>query len=127
VGGNAGNYTQGFRGVAIGQGCRPDKSRSICYCNWLRRCRDNQSVNSIVLNASGADRNGAAAGFYVDPIRSTTSSARPVVYDSGTKELFYTSTLEFINSTISTSDSQVSQLMYRQHSTQTLLLKMISR
>jgi hypothetical protein len=27
------------------------------------------------------------------------------VYDSGTKELFYTSTLEFINSTISTSDS----------------------
>ena len=28
-----------------------------------------------------------------------------MVYDSGTKELFYTSTLEFINSTISTSDS----------------------
>ena len=65
----------------------------------------NQTAGSIVINASGVVLDGSAAGLFVDPVRSTTSSARPVVYDSTTKELFYTSTLEFINSTISTTDS----------------------
>ena len=89
VGFEAGNNNQGVQAVAIG----------------YRAGYNNQAANSIVLNASGVAINGSAAGFYVDPIRSTTSSARPMVYDSTTKELFYTSTLEFINSTISTTDS----------------------
>lgn len=89
IGASAGETNQGATSIAIGSG-----AGSL-----------NQSANSIVLNASGSTLSGAAAGFYVDPIRSTTGSARPVVYDTTTKELFYTSTLEFINSTISTSDS----------------------
>ena len=89
IGPDAGKLTQGLYAVAIGR----------------RAGETTQPAGSIIINASGGALNGSAAGFYVDPIRSTTSAARPVVYDSGTKELFYTSTLEFINSTISTSDS----------------------
>ena len=89
IGFEAGNNNQGIRAVAIG----------------YRAGYNNQTSGSIVINASGVAINGSAAGFYVDPVRSTTSSARPVVYDATTKELFYTSTLEFVNSTISTSDS----------------------
>jgi hypothetical protein len=89
IGYGAGETTQGVHAIAIGTGAGGS----------------NQPAYSIVLNATGSTLSGAAAGFYVDPIRSTTGSARPVVYDTTTKELFYTSTLEFINSTISTSDS----------------------
>jgi hypothetical protein len=89
IGPDAGKLTQGLYAVAIGR----------------KAGETTQPAGSIVINASGGALNGSAAGLYIDPIRSTTSAARPVVYDSGTKELFYTSTLEFINSTISTSDS----------------------
>jgi hypothetical protein len=104
VGGDAGNYTQGFRGVAIGQGSGQTNQGQFAIAIGYAAGRDNQSVNSIVLNASGSDRNAAAAGFYVDPIRST-ANGRPLMYDTSTKELFSSNVLEFIGSTISTSDS----------------------
>lgn len=105
IGAFAGNNSQGTNAIAIGpySGGTNQGANSIAiglYAGSL-----NQSANSIVLNASGVALNGSAAGLYIDPIRSTTSSARPIVYDTATKELFYTSTLEFINSTISTTDS----------------------
>ena len=104
VGGDAGNYTQGFRGVAIGNGSGQTNQGQFAIAIGYAAGRDNQSVNSIVLNASGSDRNAAAAGFYVDPIRST-ANGRPLMYDTSTKELFSSSVLEFVGSTISTSDS----------------------
>ena len=64
----------------------------------------NQPANSIVINASGVALNGSAAGFYVDPIRSTANGT-PLMYNTTTKELFYSTVLEFTGSTISTSDS----------------------
>lgn len=89
IGWSAGQTNQGANAIAIG----------------YRAGFTNQNASSIVLNASGAALEAAAAGFYVNPIRSTTASARPLVYDASTGEIFYTSTLEFINSTISTTDS----------------------
>ena len=105
IGAFAGNDGQGTNAVAIGPyaGGTNQGATSIAIGSYAGSL--NQSANSIVLNASGVALNGSAAGLYIDPIRSTTSSARPVVYDSTTKEIFYTSTLEFINSTISTTDS----------------------
>lgn len=105
IGAFAGNNSQGTNAIAIGpySGGSNQGANSIAIGSYAGSL--NQSANSIVLNASGVALNGSAAGLYIDPIRSTISSARPIVYDTATKELFYTSTLEFINSTISTTDS----------------------
>lgn len=89
IGWSAGQTNQGANAIAIG----------------FRAGFLNQDAGSIILNASGAALNSTGAGFYVNPVRSTTSSARPLVYNASTSEIFYTSTLEFINSTISTTDS----------------------
>jgi hypothetical protein len=105
VGASAAYFEQGDSAVAIGDNAGQSSQGDYAIAVGHYAGHNNQSANSIILNASGAILNGAAAGFYVNPIRSTTSSARPVVYNTTTKELFYTSTLEFINSTISTTDS----------------------
>jgi hypothetical protein len=91
VGQYAGQYTQGTNAVAIGS-----------YAG-----QTNQPANTIILNATGVAVNGVAAqtnSFYVDPIR-TTANGTPLMYNSTTKEITYSNVLEFIGSTISTSDS----------------------
>jgi hypothetical protein len=105
IGASAAYFEQGDSAVAIGDNAGQSSQGDYAIAVGHYAGHNNQSANSIILNASGAILNGAAAGFYVNPVRSTTSSARPVVYNTTTKELFYTSTLEFINSTISTTDS----------------------
>ena len=105
VGAGAGNNSQGLRGIALGAEAGEINRGANAIAIGYKAGETGQTAGSIVINASGVALNGSTAGLYIDPIRSTTSAARPVVYDSGTKELFYTSTLEFINSTISTSDS----------------------
>jgi hypothetical protein len=105
VGPGAGYTGQGADAIAIGYNAGATSQGASAVAIGSLAGQTSQSANSIVINASGVALNGAAAGFYVNPVRSTTSAARPVVYDTATKELFYTSTLEFINSTISTSDS----------------------
>ena len=104
IGSGAGNVNQGNRAVAIGAAAGAGQGD---YAISIGNGAGYPSAvsGSIAINASGFTLDAPAAGFYVNPVRSTTSSARPVVYDTTTKELFYTSTLEFINSTISTSDS----------------------
>ncbi len=105
IGNSAGQVSQGAGAIAIGSlaGATTQGANSIAIGYYAGQA--STFASSIILNASGAVLDSAAAGFYVNPVRSTTSSAKPVVYDTTTKELFYTSTLEFINSTISTSDS----------------------
>lgn len=105
IGASSGFFEQGDSAVAIGDNAGQSNQGDYAIAVGYYAGHNNQSANSIILNASSSILNGAAAGFYVNPVRSTTSSARPVVYDTTTKELFYTSTLEFINSTISTNDS----------------------
>ena len=105
IGPSSGFFEQGNSAVAIGDNAGQSSQGNYAIAVGYYAGHNNQAANSIILNASSAILNGAAAGFYVNPVRSTTSSARPVVYDTTTKELFYTSTLEFINSTISTNDS----------------------
>jgi hypothetical protein len=105
IGVDAGNTTQGANSVALGNQAGETGQGANAVAIGYKAGETSQTAGSIVLNASGVALNGATAGLYVDPIRSTTSSARPVVYNTTTKELFYTSTLEFINSTISTTDS----------------------
>lgn len=105
IGTASGNSSQGQRAVAIGNSAGAANQGNNAIAIGYLAGETNQPAGSIILNSSGSALNGAAAGFYVDPIRASTTSARPVVYDTTTKELKYTSTLEFVNSTISTSDS----------------------
>ena len=89
IGWSAGQTNQGANAIAIG----------------YRAGFTNQNASSIVLNASGVALEAAAAGFFVNPIRFSSSSAKALMYDSATSELIYSSVLEFVGSTISTSDS----------------------
>ncbi len=92
IGWSAGQTNQGANAIAIG----------------YRAGFTNQNASSIVLNASGAALNSTGAGFYVNPIRSS-GNGRPLMYDTATSELFSSSVLEFIGSTISTNDSSAVQ------------------
>jgi hypothetical protein len=104
IGNNAGAFDQGQRAVAIGSlaGSNTQGDYAVAIGNFAGGT--NQPANSIVINASGVALNGSAAGFFVDPIRSTANGT-PLMYNSTTKELFYSTVLEFIGSRISTSDS----------------------
>ena len=91
IGDSAGNTSQGINSIAIGAGAGSSS----------------QPANTIILNASGSAVNGVALqtnSFYVAPIR-TTANGTPLMYNSTTKEITYSTVLEFVGSTISTSDS----------------------
>jgi hypothetical protein len=104
IGANAGAFTQGLRAVAVGSlaGSNNQGDYAVAIGNFAGGT--NQPANSIVINATGLALDGSAAGFFVDPIRSTANGT-PLMYNSTTKELFYSTVLEFVGSTISTSDS----------------------
>jgi hypothetical protein len=104
IGQYAGNEIQGAKAVAIGfnAGYTGQGANAIAIGNLAGET--GQTAGSIVVNASGVALNGAAAGFYADPIRST-ANGRPLMYDTITKELFSSNVLEFFGSRISTSDS----------------------
>jgi hypothetical protein len=67
----AGQYGQGQNAVAIG---------SFAGNNA-------QVANSIALNATGASLNPTNAGFYVNPVRSTTATSNLLYYNTSTKEI----------------------------------------
>jgi hypothetical protein len=104
IGVDAGKTTQGSNGVAIGNQAGETTQGANAVAIGRLAGQTNQTAGSIVVNASGVALNGAAAGFYVDPIRST-ANGRPLMYDTITKELFSSNVLEFFGNRISTSDS----------------------
>jgi hypothetical protein len=73
IGVDAGRYTQGSYAIAIGE----------------QAGETNQPANSIILNASGSALNGAAAGFYVNPVRNDTSTGNVLTYNTTTREIIY--------------------------------------
>lgn len=96
--------TQGDSAVAIGWAAGQTNQGDYAIAIGYRAGFTNQNASSIVLNASGVALEAPAAGFFVNPIRSN-STGRPLIYDAATSELSYSSVLEFVGSTISTSDS----------------------
>jgi hypothetical protein len=103
IGSGAGNIGQGNRAVAIGATAGVDQGD---YAISIGNSAGYPSAvaSSIAINASGFTLDAPAAGFYVNPIRST-ANGRPLMYDTSTKELFSSNVLEFFGSRISTSDS----------------------
>jgi hypothetical protein len=108
LGYTAAQITQGTSAVAIGWSAGQTNQGAYSIAIGYRAGFTNQNASSIVLNASGVAVEAAAAGFFVNPIRSS-GNGRPLMYDTATSELFSSSVLEFIGSTVSTSDSSAIQ------------------
>ena len=107
VGREAGEINQGQYAVAVGPGAGYTGQGANAIAIGYNAGQTSQPANTIILNASGSTVNGVAlqtSSFYVDPIR-TTANGTPLMYNSTTKEITYSTVLEFIGSTISTSDS----------------------
>jgi len=107
IGGNAGVTNQGANAVAVGVNVGVTSQGANSVAIGAAAGNTNQPANTIILNASGSTVNGVAAqtdSFYVAPIR-TTANGTPLMYNSTTKEITYSTVLEFVGSTISTSDS----------------------
>jgi len=107
IGGNAGVTNQGANAVAVGVNVGVTSQGANSVAIGAAAGNTNQPANTIILNATGSAVNGVAAqtnSFYVAPIR-TTANGTPLMYNSTTKEITYSNVLEFIGSTISTSDS----------------------
>lgn len=107
VGQNAGMATQGIGAVAVGSNAGYSGQGNYAVAVGHQAGYNDQPANTIILNASGSAVNGVALqtnSFYVNPIR-TTANGTPLMYNSTTKEITYSNVLEFIGSTISTSDS----------------------
>jgi hypothetical protein len=98
---------QGTAGVAIGVDAGKTSQGANAIAIGRQAGETSQPANTIILNASGSAVNGVALqtdSFYVAPIR-TTANGTPLMYNSTTKEITYSNVLEFVGSTISTSDS----------------------
>jgi hypothetical protein len=105
IGSNAGRVSQGSDAVALGFGAGEISQGLQAVAIGAYAGGTSQHANSIILNASGAAVNSDGTGrFFVDPIR-TTSAGVPLMYNSISKEIIYSNVLEFIGSTISTTDS----------------------
>jgi hypothetical protein len=108
LGNQAGQTSQGDAAIAIGPLAGETSQGNYAIAIGYLSGQTNQHAGSIVLNGSGALLNTTGSGFYVNPIRSS-SNGRPLMYDAATNELFSSSVLEFVGSTISTSDSSAVQ------------------
>ena len=104
IGYTAAQVTQGEAGVAIGWSAGQTNQGDYAIAIGYRAGFNNQNASSIILNASGAAVNASAAGFFVNPVR-YASIGKPLMYDTATSELVYSSALEFNGTTISTADS----------------------
>ena len=112
IGANAGNVGQGINAVAVGISAGQNNQGAYAIAigdsaGAGSGVGDQQAANTIILNATGSILNGVASqtsSFYVAPIR-TTANGTPLMYNSTTKEITYSNVLEFVGSTISTSDS----------------------
>lgn len=104
LGYTAAQTTQGDSSVAIGWSAGQTNQGDYAIAIGYRAGFTNQNASSIVLNASGAALEAAAAGFFVNPVRSAANGT-PLMYDTVTSELVYSNVLEFVGSRISTTDS----------------------
>jgi hypothetical protein len=107
IGLSAGQTSQGQGNVAIGQFAGQTSQGQFAVAIGGVAGQTSQPDRTIILNGSGSAVNGVALqtdSFYVSPIR-TTANGTPLMYNSTTKEITYSTVLEFVGSTISTSDS----------------------
>jgi hypothetical protein len=82
------NTSVGNNGVAIGNSAGYTGQGNYAIAIGCGAGYSNQYSNSIILNASGFNLNNSNSGFYVNPIRSNSSSYS-VYYNPTSKEISY--------------------------------------
>ncbi len=82
IGQQAGAVNQGSQAIAVGKQAGYQNQGANAIAIGAYAGYQNQAAGSIVLNASGANVNATTSGFYVNPVRSVTSSSGLVSYTS---------------------------------------------
>jgi hypothetical protein len=99
VGAFAGQNIQSDYAVAVGYraglgGTTPQGSNAIAI--GYQAGYQNQSSNSIILNASGTTLDSFTSGFFVNPIRSTGATGSALYYNSATSEILVSTSKTFV-------------------------------
>jgi hypothetical protein len=90
IGENAGQNTQGIGAIAIGTNAGQNSQGTNAIAIGNNAGLTSQASNSIVLNASGIALSGTTvSAFYVNPIRSSASTLKTLMYDDTNKEVVY--------------------------------------
>ena len=89
IGAGAGSISQGNYAVAIGRGAGYSSQGTNAIAIGYNAGQTQQAAGSIVIDASGGFINAAYGGFYVAPVRSTTSTGNYMVYNKETGEVQY--------------------------------------
>jgi hypothetical protein len=89
IGGNAAQSGQGSQAVAIGFAAGQNGQGANAVAIGTFAGQSGQAANSIAINATGTSTplNPATAGFFVDPIRSATSTTGLLFYNPTSKEI----------------------------------------
>ena len=82
IGQQAGAVNQGTQAIAVGKQAGYQNQGANAVAIGAYAGFSNQAAGSIVLNASGANVNATTSGFYVNPVRSVTSSSGLVSYSA---------------------------------------------
>jgi hypothetical protein len=97
IGQLAGQNRQGNAGIAIGQSAGQNGQESYAVALGAYAGQNTQTSQSIVLNASGVAFDAPAAGFYVNPVRSSPVGGSAPVLSLGTgNEICVNSSKTFI-------------------------------
>ena len=85
------NQASGIGGIALGVGSRADATSNIAIGSSAGNptgFTGTNAANSIIINAGASGVSADNSGFYVNPIRNTTST-EILYYDATTKEITY--------------------------------------
>jgi hypothetical protein len=100
IGNNSGYVSQSQNTVAIGYQAGSLNQGSYSVALGYQAGMTNQSSQSICLNATPTGLSPSTQGFYVNPIRNdNTTTNNFVYYNTGTKELTYSTSLNVSGST----------------------------
>jgi len=108
IGQQAGAINQGSQAIAVGKQAGYQNQGANAIAIGAYAGYQNQAAGSIVLNASGANVNAVTSGFYVNPVRSVTSSSGLVSYSAN--EMIVTSNVIMNTVTATTFIGNGSQL-----------------
>ena len=108
IGQQAGAINQGSQAIAVGKQAGYQNQGANAIAIGAYAGFSNQAAGSIVLNASGANVNATTSGFYVNPVRSVTSSSGLVSYSAN--EMIVTSNVIMNTVTATTFVGNGSQL-----------------
>jgi hypothetical protein len=94
IGGNAGVTNQGASAVAVGANAGTTSQGAWSTAIGANAGNTNQHANTIIINAgSVATNSNGTDRFFVNPIRSATTTGNILQYNSTTKEITYSNTI----------------------------------